>query len=115
MKRIAILTGLIFIVLWSNCTKAIIDEGETMPIPETITYNDHIQSIMLNNCVTCHSGVSPSAGLDLSTYQAVKSSAENGTLLTRVEDVSNPMPPNGLMSAELRAQIAKWAEDGFPE
>ena len=96
----------------SMCTTAIIDEGET-PTVEDITYEANIQTIMFNHCVTCHGGTVPIAGLNLQTYDNVRQSTENGTLLARIEDSVNPMPPSGLLSPEDRALIAKWAEEGY--
>lgn len=117
MKKIKYLIVLIvFSMAAFSCTKAIIDEGAIPePIDGAIKFDPDIQNIVFNHCVTCHGGAAPSANLDLTTYQNVRSSAENGTLLNRVEDSANPMPPNGLLSLEQRQAIAKWAEDGFPE
>lgn len=116
MKRnqnLLFLFGLLFFV---GCTKAIIDDDEPSdPITETVTYEAVVKDVMINNCITCHSGLAPSAGLNLTTYADVRFSAENGTLLGRIENVSNPMPPNGLMPNNLRKQIEKWAQDGYPE
>ena len=100
-------------ILLSECTTAIIDEGETPDIIEDVTYEANIQIIMFNHCVTCHGGTVPTAGLNLQTYENVRQSAENGTLLSRIEDSTNPMPPSGLLSTGDRALIAKWAEEGF--
>lgn len=116
MTKINALLGAIMILIGASCTKAIIDEeSPTDPSIDEATYNGHIQEIIFNNCVTCHSGSAPSASLDLTTYENVRFSAENGAFLSRIEDVGNPMPPAGLLTTEHRARIAKWAEDGFPE
>lgn len=116
MKRNQIFMFFVGVLFFASCTKAVIDNEEpTGPITETVTYNAVVSDIMVNNCVTCHSGLAPSAGLDLTTYANVRFSTENGSLLGRIENVGNPMPPNGLMPSNLRAQIAKWAQDGYPE
>lgn len=108
--------SLFFSVFVLGCTKAIIDEGEAPdPIDKIITYNPDVQKIAFNHCVTCHGGVAPSANLDLTNYQNVRSSTENGALLSRINDISNPMPPSGLLSQEDRQIIEKWVEDGFLE
>lgn len=107
----------VLIVAFSSCTKAIIDEGENIipPIDRIVKYNPDIQTIMFNNCVTCHGGVAPSAGVDLTTYDNVRYFTENGTLVDRVTDISSPMPPSGLMTPENRQLIEKWVADNFPE
>lgn len=107
----------------TSCTKAIIDPGAapTTPTdttvvvpPENVKYNDDVKNVMFNNCVTCHGGGAPSAGLDLTTYDAVKGSAQNGTLLQRIENAGSPMPPNGLMSEADRAKVKSWSDNNYP-
>ena len=119
MKTISIITiGLITSVGFLSCTKAVIDDidPDTLPpITKTITYNDDVQTIMYNNCITCHGGVAPSAGLALNNYQDVKHAAQNGSLISRMNNSTAPMPPNGLVSPELRQIIDKWKTDGFLE
>lgn len=117
MTKQLTLTVLILILLQS-CTTAIIDEGDPTllpPITRTVTYQSDVQSIMTNNCITCHAGPAPNAGLDLSNYQNTRFSAEMGSLIQRMNNAANPMPPNGLVSPELRQLMDKWVTDGFPE
>lgn len=105
------------LLLSQACSKAIIDEdgGNTGPITEDVKYDPDVQNIMFNNCVTCHGGNAPSAGLLLNNYQDVKFSAENGKLIDRMNDATNPMPPSGLLPLETRKKLDKWASDGFPQ
>lgn len=117
MRKQLTLTVLVLILLQS-CTTAIIDEGDPSllpPITRTITYQSDVQSIMTNNCITCHAGPAPNAGLDLSNYQNTRFSAEMGSLIQRMNNAANPMPPNGLVAPELRQLMDKWVTDGFPE
>ena len=109
--------GAIFFLAMS-CTRAIIDEGdisELPPITRTVTYEADVQAIMTNSCITCHAGPAPNADLDLSNYQNVRFSAESGGLVSRMNNVASPMPPNGILSPETRQIIDKWVADGFPE
>lgn len=99
----------------ASCTKAIIDENNTTTGSDTVTYAADIQPIMYNNCTTCHAGEAPSAGLDLSNYTNVRSSAEFGNLVNRVNNADNPMPGSGLLPESTRLKIDKWVENGFPE
>ena len=117
MKKTEYLIGLIvFSIITFGCTKETIEKGEdTGQIDRIVVFDPDIENIAFNYCVTCHGGLAPSANLDLRTYQNVRSSAENGTLLNRIKDSTNPMPPGGLLNPEQRQIIAKWAEDGFPE
>ena len=121
MRKIQI--AKIFIVLaatasiTTSCTKAVIDEnaGSSTPITEDIKYDPDVQNIMFNNCVTCHGGPSPSAGLLLNNYQDVRFATENGKVIERMNDARNPMPPSGILSQETRGKMDKWVTDGFPQ
>lgn len=105
-------------IFLGSCTTAVIDEvsvGGLDPIQRTILYDPDVQTIMFNNCVTCHGGPAPNAGVDLTTYDNVRFYTESGNLNQRMNDAASPMPPSGLLPAEQRQIIAKWIEDGFPE
>lgn len=121
MKIVNYLTVLVaLLIIAFSCTEATIDDDEAPmpdpdPVEETVKYDPEVRNIISANCVDCHGGTAPQAGLDLSTYENVRASAEAGTLLSRIEDISNPMPPSGLMKEENRQIIAKWAADGFEE
>lgn len=118
MKRFITYLMVVTIISFQSCTTAIIDEGnkdDLTPITRTVTYDADVKSIMTNNCITCHAGPAPSAGLDLSNYQNTRFSAEQGNLVFRMNDATNPMPPNGKLSPETLQLIDKWVTDGFPE
>ncbi len=101
----------------ASCTKAFIsnDEETTNPITKTIKYNSDVNQIMTNNCVTCHGGPSPSAGLDLTTYINVRAAALNRNLLERMNNVTAPMPQSGILLLSTRQIIDKWKTDGYLE
>lgn len=106
------------LLLLQSCTTAILDEGDPSllpPITRSVTYQSDVQSIMTNNCITCHAGPAPNAGLDLSNYQNTRFSAEMGSLIQRMNNAASPMPPSGLVAPELRQLMDKWMTDGFPE
>lgn len=113
MKKSIIFCVLASVFILSNCTTAFIDEGETTTPVGEVTYTNDVSAIMFNYCLTCHGTTTPSAGLSLTTYDQVRNAAENGRLLTYIEDSANPMPPSGLMPAAERAKIAKWVADGY--
>lgn len=115
-KRLLLIA--ILIIALQSCTTAIIDEGnkDTLPpITRTVTYDTDVKNIMTNNCITCHAGPAPSAGLNLSNYQNTRFSAEQGSLVSRMNDAANPMPPSGKLSPQTLQLIDKWVSDGFPE
>lgn len=111
MKRIFYLS---IMLLGISCTTAEIPLAE-VPVDRTVTYTQDIQPIIFNNCLTCHSSVNPANGLILETYQQVKNSAQNGTLIARLNDAANPMPQSGLLTADKRALFDKWKVDGYIE
>lgn len=116
MKKLFLSVSLIAFIAISSCTTGVIpfdDPGD--PITELKTYTGDVKSIIDNNCVSCHGGSSPQAGLRLETYQQVRNSAENGNLIPRMNNPTNPMPQGGLLPAATRAIIDAWADDGFPE
>ena len=110
--------GLIIISVMTSCTKAFIPEEEistTTVTNDTITYVTHIQSIVSNNCLSCHSGSTPQGNLLLENYNQVRSASENGTLIQRINDASNPMPTAGLMPSSTRAVFDEWVQNGYLE
>lgn len=117
-KRHSIYFLYISILFYSTgCTKAFISDGEetTEPITKTISYKADVKQIMTNNCITCHGGPSPSAGLDLATYSNVKSAAINRNLIERMNNITAPMPQSGLLLLSTRKIIDKWKLDDYLE
>ena len=87
---------------------------EVPVIDRVVYYNNEVKSILNNNCITCHSGPSPSYGLDLTEYKRVKKAVVKKELIRRVNSKLMPMPPKGLMTLEERLIIFKWVKDGMP-
>ena len=83
------------------------------PSGDRVSYEVDIAPIMQNYCTTCHGGNTPVRGILLTNYKDVRTYAESGNLLHRVNDRSNPMPPSGLLPSKLRKKIQKWAQGGF--
>lgn len=111
-------TKLLLVCLsFASCTKAFISDKEEnlTPINRIIKYNSDIKQIMTNNCITCHGGPSPNAGLDLTTFINVKNAALNRNLLERMNNATAPMPQNGLLLLSTRKIIDKWKSDGYLE
>ena len=112
LVSLVVVSGMIF----SSCTTAEIPLDEVGdPIVEIVTYDGDVKAIIDNNCTGCHGAVSPQAGLSLVNFQQVRAAAENGNLIPRMNNATNPMPPSGILPAATRAIIDKWADDGFLE
>jgi mono/diheme cytochrome c family protein len=80
-----------------------------------VYYDPQVQKIMTDNCITCHGGPAPSAGLGLENYVSVKAATQNGKLIDRINDQTSPMPPRGIMPLETRKSIERWTSEGFKE
>ncbi len=113
MKKLLLFIGLGFILFLGTSNSYFNPNGNYSTI-DSITYYNHVEPIIRNNCVTCHSEPLPSSGFSLTTYEEVRFKAENGPLLTRINDAENPMPERGLINKEDRLIIEKWAKLGYP-
>jgi len=79
-----------------------------------VTFNGTVYPLMQQYCLSCHSGTTPSAGIDLSNYSIVSQLAQNGALLGAIRHEVNytPMPQNGNKLSD--CDIAKfeiWIRD----
>lgn len=116
-----LLLALIVGVLLSNCTKAYIPkdtESNLSPAineTDTIKYQPHISVAISNNCIGCHGGSNPQGGLSLENYNQVRNSTENGMLIQRINDASDPMPPSGLLPSQTRLLFDRWVQNGYLE
>ncbi len=108
---------MVVISITTSCSHADIVEETTGTLPPDteVKYDPQVQSIMFDHCITCHSGPAANAGLDLSTFQNVRASAQNGNLIQRMNNTASPMPPQGVLSPQVRQLMDKWVQDGFPE
>ncbi len=112
MKRVSVIFSLsifLWVVIFSSCGE------DDNPTPTAVTYSADIATIMNNYCITCHSGAEPTADLSLDNYINVKTVAESGILITRINDGTNPMPPSGLMPEDKRQKIQEWIDDGLQQ
>jgi uncharacterized membrane protein len=78
-------------------------------------FSTTISPILASNCVGCHSGTAPSAGITLSTYQSVKGQVTNGRLWGAVTHSPgySPMPKNAAKLSDCQlTQIKKWIDAG---
>ena len=105
-------------ILLFNCSSG--DEPMTQPDPDPnpmgVTYNANVRAIINSNCTSCHGDpTTNNAPMSLTTYSQVKSAVESRGLIGRINNASNPMPQNGLMSQANRDLIQQWVDGGFLE
>lgn len=61
-----------------------------------IKYSTSVLPVLSSNCINCHGGATPSAGISLDSYAGVKMQVDNGRLWGAVSHSPNysPMPKN---------------------
>lgn len=82
-----------------------------------VSYSQHIAPYVNSQCVNCHGGSAPSAGIDLSNYTLVKASVNNGTFGGSINHQSGFSPmPKGLGKTEpcMLSKINRWIAQGAP-
>lgn len=80
-----------------------------------IAYSLEVQNILTNNCYSCHSVSNNVSGFPFDSYAQLKAYADNGKLGASIRDISNPMPPTGLMSECDINRIEAWINAGAPD
>lgn len=78
----------------------------------SVSYSADIQPILAANCYECHSDGSNVAGFTFDAHAELKNYADGGSLVARINDASNPMPPSGLLSSCDREKIEAWVKAG---
>ncbi|MEX0289582.1 MAG: hypothetical protein AB3N14_10780 [Flavobacteriaceae bacterium] len=92
------------------------DDSRDMDMPDAVTYEDDIRTIVQSNCVMCHTNPPVNgAPMPLNSYDALRNAVETRPLLIRINSISNPMPPTGLLPDAPRDLIQAWVDQGFPE
>lgn len=82
-----------------------------------VKYSTSVLPVLSSNCINCHGGATPSAGISLDTYAGVKIQVDNGRLWGAVSHSASysPMPKN---SAKLNncslEKIRIWIAAGAP-
>lgn len=122
MKTSVIGLLIAFIFLLFSCSKSdnsdgvMNDPNSEDPDATTLSYQNDVRPIIQGNCLSCH-GNPPTnnAPMSLTSLSLVKSAIENRNLLSRINNTTNPMPPDGLMPQSARQLISDWATQGFPE
>lgn len=82
-----------------------------------VTYSANVKPILSTHCNGCHGGSAPFGNIDYTTYNGVKKTVDNGTLLGSIQHDAayRPMPEgaNKLSSCNI-ALIKAWIDAGAP-
>lgn len=114
---------IVIIIIMSSCYYD--NEEELYPQPVScdttnVTFAGTVKPILDQQCLSCHSGGAPSAGIRLETYDDIVAAAiipegTFGSLLGVIKHSSgnSPMPKgaNKLSDCKIK-QIEKWVNDG---
>lgn len=80
-----------------------------------VKYSTTVNSILSQNCFSCHSGGSPSGNISMDNYTAVKFYVDNGRLVGAIKHLSGfrAMPDGGgkLTDCQIK-QIDAWIRAG---
>jgi len=114
------MASLLFFIISSCANDSEDDLIDQMQGPDPITYTDNVKAIIDNNCINCHSDPPTNgAPIALVTFSQVKNSAENGSLINRIqaqEGGAGAMPLGGpRLPQTLIDVIVQWQADGFLE
>jgi uncharacterized membrane protein len=107
MRKILTSSIVFGIISISSCAK---DKAE---IPcDTISFSQQVNTIITQNCISCHSSSAVMGSLE--NYTNIKAKADDGKLVDRVE--KKMMPPSGsnpLTDSQIRT-IKCWVNQGAP-
>ena len=82
-----------------------------------VKYSTSVLPVLSSNCISCHGGSTPSAGISLDSYAGVKVQVDNGRLWGAVSHNPNfsPMPKNSNKLSTCNLQkIRIWIAAGAP-
>lgn len=118
MKKSIVLFFLMILAV--SCTYE--NEEELFPVAaecetEMISYSAYIRPLADQNCAYsgCHAGQFPSANLNLTTYEGLKSIADDSQLVGRTTgERGNIMPHTGALPNCDVLKITSWVQAGAP-
>ena len=109
-------------ILLSSLNSCYYDKSDLL-YPDTacdtafVKYSTSVLPVLSSNCINCHGGGTPSAGISLDTYAGVKIQVDNGRLWGAVSHSPNysPMPKNSIKLNNCSLEkIRIWIAAGAP-
>ncbi|MFM6914783.1 MAG: hypothetical protein ACKOUQ_07830 [Aquirufa sp.] len=84
-------------------------------VATNVSFANTVLPTLRTNCTGCHSGTTPSAGIDLNSYATVKVQAANGKLVGSISHaagyIAMPSATVSLSACEI-SQIKAWVTEG---
>ena len=115
--KTTIYKGLLLSIMVFSCSNSSTDDLTIAVNEEKVTiikYETDVKAILSSNCIFCH-GETPKNGATTSYHTYLLSKNAIDGIINRINSVSSPMPPRGLMTEELRNTVQKWKDDGLLE
>lgn len=124
MKSQSIYWVIVMFVALTSCTYEKAQLNISCDIPQQVSFSNDIIPVFNKHCNTagCHSGASPTGGLNLESTVAYTQLMSSGSgyidtitpkysvLHASMSDASNPMPPTGKLDKCTLDLIYKWIE-----
>ncbi len=80
-----------------------------------ITFENHINPLLQNNCVSCHNQSNTAAGIDLTDYFTIMTQTQNGKIFKTISHaegvVAMPLNAEKLLDSEIE-MFATWEKTG---
>ena len=106
--------SVVFLIACSNDSED--DLTEPINSEGPVTYVGDVQSIMSNNCTSCHgSPTSNGAPMPLTTFSEVVNAVNTRGLIGRMDATTNTMPPSGKLPQTIVDVVKQWETDGLLE
>jgi hypothetical protein len=112
-------------VILVACGSSAVTSIDVTTVPaDKVSFSKDILPIFQNNCVNCHGGGNPRAGLDLSSYASVMAGSSNGAVIVPGDPAGSKliqyvqtgrMPKGGgpLPAGEIQT-LTNWVQAGAP-
>jgi mono/diheme cytochrome c family protein len=123
--RARALVFLVVVVSFLGSTTRLASQQPTSANPPAVVdFNRDVQPIFNTNCLACHAGSNPKAGLQLDTFENALNGGDDGKvimpgdaksslLIQKITDTTGKqMPPQGPLSAQDIATITAWVSQG---
>ena len=115
--NLLVVTGIV--MLLQSCYYDSVEELYPNPVEcdtTNVSYANDVWPIIESNCLSCHSGASPSGNISLTNYDQIVAVANSGQLLGAIKHESgySPMPKGGKLSNCDILTIEAWVNEGTP-
>jgi mono/diheme cytochrome c family protein len=125
MRRTCIVLCLVLFSLSLPQRAVHADQTADATAEQTEFFENDVLPVLKENCLKCHSGEFPKAGLNLTTREGILEGGESGPavdmddpeesyLISAVKYEGWQMPPTGQMSEAQTGAIVRWVREGLP-